>query len=95
MEDERKLFEVFMSLHGHKAKTTNRSVAYLMNSKDCMNPDFPLVVWEETNLVSYFDPDSKSFQWLMKQFKNYDYEKQVILCLFKDKQTLVSEVLQK
>ena len=69
------VFKVFLTMHNKKTKTTKEPVAYLVHKDDCLKPDTPLVLWREHNLVNYFDHDSKQFQWLMKQFKTYNFEK--------------------
>ena len=95
MDENQELFNIFLSMHNKKTKTTKEPVAYLVQKNDCLKPDTPLVAWKEQHLVNYFNHDSKKFQWLMKQLKTYDYENEVILGMFVDKDTVFSEVLKK
>ena len=95
MDDDAKLLGVFLAMHHNKAKVTKDRVAYLMKKEDCMNPDSPLIAFKEEHLVSNFNHESTQFQWLMKQFKTYDYEKQVLVGLIVNNDTFLSEVLVK
>lgn len=95
IEEHMKLLSVFISMHGRKAKVTKEPVAYLIEKDECMNMNAPLVAWKEKNLTDYFDHNSRQFGWLMKQFKTYDYETQVLLGIIIDKQTILSEVVTK
>tara|TARA_B100001989_G_scaffold227931_1_gene184369 strand:- start:657 stop:944 length:288 start_codon:yes stop_codon:yes gene_type:complete len=95
MEINNELLNVFLSLHNRKAKTTKEPTVYLVQKDDCLKADSPLVAWKEQHLVNYFDHESKQFQWLMKQLKTYDCEKEVILGIFSDNKTVFSEVLKK
>ena len=95
MEEHSELLKVFLTMHNRKGRTTKEPIAYLMKKEDCMNPNAPLIAWKEHHLVNYFDHDSIHFQCLMKQFKTYDFEKQILLGLIVDKQLILSEVLEK
>jgi hypothetical protein len=95
MEEHTKLFNLVLSMHHHKAKIKKEPTAYLLKREDCMNPNSPLVAYKEKHLLSNFNHDSKQFQWLMKQFKTYDTEKQVLVGLILDNDTFLSEVLVK
>ena len=95
MNENKELFNIFLTIHNKKTKTTKEPIAYLIQKDDCLNSDAPLVAWKEQHLVKYFDHNSKQFQWLMKQFKTYDYENEVILGMFVDNKTVFSEVLKK
>ena len=95
MSSDQELFKVFLTMHNKKSRTTKEPVAYLVKKDDCLKSDTPLVAWKEHHLVDYFDHDSKQFQWLMKQFKTYDCETEVILGMFSDNKTVFSEVLKK
>ncbi len=95
MDNNQELFKVFLTMHNKKAKTTKEPIAYLVHKEDCLKAETPLVAWKEHHLVNYFDHDSKQFQWLMKQLKTYDYENEVILGMFYDKKSVISEVLKK
>jgi len=95
MDNNKELFQIFLNIHNKKTKTSKEPIVYLVQKEDCLKPDTHLVAWKEQHLVNYFDHDSKQFQWLMKQLKTYDCEKQVILGMFVDKNTVYSEVLKK
>ena len=95
MEQDKELFKIFLTLHNRKGKTTKEPIAYLVKKEDCLNAETPLIAWKEEHLVKYFDHDSTQFQWLMKQLKTYDYEKEIILGMIVDNKSVFSEVLQK
>lgn len=95
MEEHKQAFNVFLAMHSKKGKVTKEPIAYLVKKEDCVNPNAPLVAWKEEHLVNFFDHDSVYFQVLMKQFKTYDYEKQILMGMIVDKQTILSEVLEK
>ena len=95
INEHMQLLNVFLTIHNKKAKVTKEPVAYLMEKGDCLNRNSPLVAWKEEHLKNYFDHDSITFSWLMKQFKSYDFEKEVLMGIIIDKQTILSEVLKK
>ena len=95
MQEHLNLLQILISIHGHKAKLSKNKLVYLIEKDDLMNPNSPLVAFKEENLLSNFSHDSLHFRWLMKQFKTYDYEKQVVIGLIINKETILSEVLGK
>jgi hypothetical protein len=95
MGDMQHLVSLCLSMHHDKAKITRDQTAYLMKMEDFMNPDSPLVAYKEQQLLDTFNHESKQFQMLMRRFKTYDTDKEVLIGLIIDNENLLSEILIK
>lgn len=94
MEEQRKTFHTFLSLHAHKATVTNVPMAHVQFFSKTMPHEAPLLQMSQEDIVSDLDKDSELVCWLLEQMRTYDCTHQRIVALIFDKRTVLSEVLR-
>jgi len=97
MEEQRRIYERFLSMHAQKAQTTQDPVAHLQFWRGVDAPiahDAPLIALTREEVLSELDPDSELVRWLLQQMSTYDSTRQRIVGLVFDKRTVLSDVLR-
>lgn len=98
MEEKRKLFHTFLTLHAHKVGPTDEPVAHLHFCPEGTHllpgPVDPLIALSQDDILDALDPESELVRWLLEQLRTYDCTRQRIVGLVFDRQTVLSEVLR-
>ena len=95
MEDKRKIFHTFLTLHAHKSTTTDEPIAHLQFHQEVMAPSLELIAFTADDVVEALDPDNcELVRWLLEQMRTYDCHRQRIVGLIFEDNTVLSEVLE-
>jgi len=98
MERERKAFQVFLSLHQHKAVPIDEPVAYLQFYDECMPSDMQLIKFTRDDILDLgkrgrLDLECELVRVLLQQVSTYDCSTQRVIGLIFNKNTVLSDVL--
>lgn len=94
MERERQLFHRFLSMHAHKATSTNEPTVHIQFYTENLAYNSPLLLMDSDDICTELDPTSDLVRWLLQQLGTYDCTKQRIVALIFDRRTVLSEVLR-
>ena len=97
MEQERRAFKVFLSMHAHKAVPTEEPVAYLQFYNGHSIPaDAPLIKFTREDIVDCDDLDhtSELVRFLLHQMTTYECRSQRVVGLVFDRTRVLSDVLR-
>ena len=94
MDEQRKLFQQFLSMNAHKAKPTDRPVAQVcFYRQGTMTHNQPLLAMEPDDILSDLNAESELVRWLLWQLSTYDCTRQRVVGLIFDKDIVLSEVM--
>ena len=95
MEEQRKIFRTFLSMHAHKARPTDEPTAHLVFYEEVIPPDVPLLAFTREDVVTDFNVEGSDLvRWLLEQMRTYDCRRQRIVGLIFDDSVVLSEVLE-
>ena len=98
MEEQRRLFRTFLSVHAHKACPTPSPVAHLQfyrgQEAGLLLPSDDLLAFDQEDVLSALDTESELVRFLLHQMATYDCTTQRIVGLIFDERTVLSEVLR-
>ena len=97
MEGYKKRLHTFLTLHAHKATTSDEPVAHLHFHDDAngLGIHSPLLVFTVEDVLEALNKESELVRQLLKQMHTYDCTCQCIVGLIFDEKTVVSEVLRR
>ena len=94
MDEQRRIFHNFLTLHSHKAPATDEPCAFLQFHSSSMPHDVELLRFSRQDVVEALDAEhSDLVRWLLKQMNTYTCTRQCIVGLIFDERTVLSEVL--
>lgn len=93
MEEQRRIFQTFLAINGKKASHTDRPVAHMQFHSDTLDPNAPLLLMDQEDILRELDKESSHVRWLLNQLTTYDCTRQKIIGLIFDSKTVVSDVL--
>ena len=94
-QDNIKKLHIFVSMHSGTVKTTPEPCVYLIQIDDLFDQSSPIKKFKQNDIIENFNKDSFYIQWVMKQLTTYDCEKQVIMGIIVDNNTIISDVVTK
>ena len=94
-EDYIKKLHIFISMNSGTVKTTSEPCVYLIPINDLFDQSSPIKKFKQNDIIENFNKDSFYIQWVMKQLTTYNCEKQVIMGIIVDKNTIISDVVTK
>jgi hypothetical protein len=100
MEREQATLNAFVQVHGHKATKSSkyeRIVHLAHNSEQGISIDATLTQYTIDDLVDHklLNADSQLVRWLYRQIKTYDVDKEHVIGLIFDENTVLAHVIQK
>lgn len=93
-DEDYRLLNSFVSLHGHQAHPTEEPVAYLQFAESYRGGDSGLIIFQKEDIPHELNVESELVRWLLKQLNTYDCRSQRIIGLIFDRDTVLSEVLR-
>ena len=95
MEEKRRSFKTFLSLHWHKGRASDEPVVYAQYHHPKGVPyDTPLLCMDEEDILQELDTSSELVRWLLHQLRTYDCTREYIVALIFDRETVLSDVLR-
>ena len=94
-EDHIKKLQIFISMNNEIVKTSNDPCVYLIGINDVFDQSVPIKKYNKKEILENFNKESFYIQWLMKQLTTFDHDKQVIMGVIVDKDTIISNVVTK
>ena len=96
MDAQRQIYNNFLSLNAHKARTTSVPTAHVMfyQHGKPMTPLQPLIAMSVNDILQELDKEADLVRWLLNQLATYKCSTQRIVALIFDRQTVLSDVLR-
>lgn len=95
MEDQRRIFDLFLRASAHKCRPSKQPHAYLQFYRGAIPHAQPLIRFTEEDVMRELDTDNSDLaRWLLHQMRTHDNERQKVIGLIFDRTTVVSDVLE-
>lgn len=91
MEEQRRIYQVFLDMDSHKAVVTENPCVYVRFHG---RGDMPMVVMSEDDLLEELDKEAPLVRWLLHQLHTYDCRTQRLMAMIFDKTNVLSDVLR-
>lgn len=94
MEEQRKVYQSFLTMHAHKGGCTEEPTAHVLFYRGSVPAAAPLVTLSRDDVADAMNKDAELVRWLLKQMSTYDCRKEKIVALVFDKDTVLSDVMR-
>ena len=98
MEEQRRIFESFLSLFAQKARPVGRRVAnvYFLKKGEFPHPSHPLIEMTVEDMIGCekMDCEQELVRWLLNQMSTYDCYTQKVVALVFDDKIVLSDVIR-